>query len=454
MFLVEVILDSAESLTSQPKNRLTNGLRNGLPHELDNGLTNGHNNSLSNGLGNGLSNSLSNGISNGVTNGHSNGSTNGLSNGLSNGQPNGTVNGLTNGISHDSMNGLTNGSILSDDVSETASPAPRLHLLVFSASHEASLRRSIENHERHILQKPPSISDLAYTLGSRREHMAHRAYCVIEDWKSPLTVSRSVKVSKTTPDLVFVFTGQGAQWPRMGAQLLADFPVVQESFAKMEEALAALPSPCPFNLREELLKPETESFIQSATYSQPLCTAVQCALVDLLHSLGLQATAVVGHSSGEIGAAYAAGALNLQDAITVAYNRGICSSAIKRSGAMGAIGLGRDEIRPFLRPGVGIGCENSPESVTISGDTEAVDAVIAEVKLARPETLARRLRVDKAYHSREFQYKTPKKWLILTKVRPRWRRCGRVLERYQRHQAGRSFHSLLLITLCQATTRR
>lgn len=368
--------------TNELPNGLSNGLTNGSTYELTNGVTNGHTN--------GLTNDLASGFPNGVTNGI----TNGLVNGTDEGSANGSADRETDGL----PNGLTNGSASLQTITAT----PRPQLLVFSASHEASLNHSIKKYERYLLENGPSVPDLAYTLSARREHMAHRAYCVTDDGKPPLTVSRPAKVSKTIPELAFVFTGQGAQWPRMGAQLLADFPVVRESFEKMEYALSTLPTPCPFNLREELLKPEQNSQIQSATYSQPLCTALQCALVDLVHSVGLRATAVVGHSSGEIAAAYASGALTLHDAIIVAYNRGVCSFAIKRSGAMGAIGLGRDEVGPFLRPGVVIGCENSPESVTISGDVEAVDAVLAKVKASRPETLARRLRVDKAYHSREF----------------------------------------------------
>lgn len=341
---------------------------------------------------------MSHGVSDILSNGVSTGMPNGVSNGVFDGVSNGSTNGLTNGFT----NSLANSSVSNGDFGEVL-PPPCPQLLVFSGSHEKSLSRSIKQYDRYLLRTPSLLPHLAYTLSARREHMAHRAYCVTVGTQ-PLAVSRPAKMSKEVPELVLVFTGQGAQWPQMGAQLLGDFPVVRESFAKMEQALAALPTPCPFNLREELLKPETESLIQSATYSQPLCTALQCALVDLLHSLGVRASAVVGHSSGEIGAAYASGALSLQDAIVVAYNRGICSSAIKRSGAMGAIGLGREEVRPFLRPGVVIGCENSPESVTVSGDVEAVDAVIDDVKASRPETLARRLRVDKAYHSRKFRF--------------------------------------------------
>jgi acyl transferase domain-containing protein len=277
------------------------------------------------------------------------------------------------------------------------------HLLIFSASHEASLRRSIENYEHYLFKNPSSLPDLAYTLWARREHLAHRAFA-ITNGRLPLEVSRPTKVGKDNPMLVFVFTGQGAQWARMGAELLDDFAIVRESFDKMELTLASLPEPCPWRLRDELLKSDKDTNIQNAAYSQPLCTAVQCAMVDLLRSWGITPNAVVGHSSGEIGAAYASGALNLRDAITVGYHRGQCSVSIKRLGGMAAIGLGREEVEPFLKPGVVVGCDNSPESTTISGDVDTLDMVMTSIKSAHPNVLARKLRLDKAYHSRKFEY--------------------------------------------------
>lgn len=137
-----------------------------------------------------------------------------------------------------------------------------------------------------------------------------------------------------------------------------------------------------------------------AQFSQPLCTAVQLMLVNLLRSWGVQPSSVIGHSSGEIAAAYACGALTMDEAIICAYFRGqVMAKPTKRVGAMAAIGLGVTAVQPYLRDGVVTACENSPFSTTISGDADQVDLVLETLAQEKPETFTRRLQVDRAYHS-------------------------------------------------------
>lgn len=111
---------------------------------------------------------------------------------------------------------------------------------------------------------------------------------------------------------------------------------------------------------------------------------------------------VVGHSSGEIGAAYAAGAITAESAIKIAYYRGRISKFARKDGAMVAVGLGPQVVGPYLVDGAVIACENSSTSVTVSGDEIAVDEVAAKVRELHPDVLVRRLRVQQAYHSRKF----------------------------------------------------
>lgn len=123
-------------------------------------------------------------------------------------------------------------------------------------------------------------------------------------------------------------------------------------------------------------------------------------LVNLLRSWGVQPSAVIGHSSGEIAAAYACGALTMDEAIICAYLRGwVMVQPTKRAGAMAAIGLGVSAVEPYLRAGVVVACENSPSSTTISGDADQVDLVLETLTEEKPETFTRRLQVDRAYHS-------------------------------------------------------
>ena len=149
-----------------------------------------------------------------------------------------------------------------------------------------------------------------------------------------------------------------------------------------------------------MLKPKEDSRIDRAELSQPLCTAVQLALVNALGRYKIHPSAVVGHSSGEIGAAYASNALPMDVAIMIAYYRGFVTRNQPRRGAMAALGLGPAETAHFLRDGVVIACENSVNSTTISGDVDEVKRMIADVKEHRPDTLARELKVEMAYHSR------------------------------------------------------
>lgn len=127
----------------------------------------------------------------------------------------------------------------------------------------------------------------------------------------------------------------------------------------------------------EILAPKSRSRISSAELSQPFCTAIQLALVDLLRGYNVTPEAVVGHSSGEITAAYASGAITSTEAITISYYRGKVMASVnstKQQGGMAAVGLGREEAEPYLDSGVLIGCENSPESTTLTGDKEALGA--------------------------------------------------------------------------------
>ena len=155
-------------------------------------------------------------------------------------------------------------------------------------------------------------------------------------------------------------------------------------------------------MADQLLAPKKTSRISESELSQPCCTALQVALFDLLRRYGIKPEAVVGHSSGEIAAAYASDAITLKEAIIIAYYRGKVLLEIDPSkGGMAAVGLSADQVQPYLRPGVLVGCENSPSSVTLTGDKTVLEEVIQNIKKDDSTVLARALQVDKAYHSRK-----------------------------------------------------
>lgn len=156
-----------------------------------------------------------------------------------------------------------------------------------------------------------------------------------------------------------------------------------------------------------LMRSEDKSAIRKAELSQPLCTALQVALIDLLATWGVKPCAVVGHSSGEIAAAYAAGAISRKEAIITAFYRGFVCRNLKVVGGMAAIGLGQKEVAPYLVPGVSIACENSTSSTTLSGDLDVLESVMGAIKKDHPNILVRRLEVEMAYHSRELFCRNP-----------------------------------------------
>lgn len=150
-----------------------------------------------------------------------------------------------------------------------------------------------------------------------------------------------------------------------------------------------------------------EASINRPEFSQPLCTALQIALVELLGTFNIFPDAVAGHSSGEIAAAYAVGALSLRSACKVAYNRGrlagqVAAASELQPGAMMSVNLAEPEVESYLvkasLPGrVSVACINSPTNVTLSGDESTIDQL--QVGLEKDGVFARKLRTGVAYHS-------------------------------------------------------
>lgn len=298
---------------------------------------------------------------------------------------------------------------------------------VFSALTETSLVALLQQYSETLKARPDDIDafDLSWTLHSRRSQLATRATFPASSIqqliakidskleavkKNPGTAVGTRSSGKpAAPRILGVFTGQGAQWPAMGAQLIQSSSFVRERIAHLEEALATLPPADrpEWSLREEMLAGPDRSRIAEAALSQPLCTAIQVALVDLLRAAGITFSSVVGHSSGEIAAAYAAGFLSARDAVRVAYYRGVCArlagnAANGQKGAMLAVGTSLEDAQELVelqafRGRLAIAAHNSSASVTLSGDADAI--VHAKKVFDEKKIFARLLKVDTAYHS-------------------------------------------------------
>ncbi|KAI1780980.1 putative polyketide synthase [Hypoxylon cercidicola] len=281
----------------------------------------------------------------------------------------------------------------------------RPHLLVFSAHDSPTLKNNIADIASTCHDAEPI--DLAYTLGIRRSTFSQRAFAIgrklsLEtDIKAAVTEIFAAQTSHFVP--AFVFTGQGAQWAQMGTALMPHFSIILQKIRCLDEHLAKLKVPPSWRMEALLNEAEDTSRVNEPEYSQPLTTAVQIAIVDLLDYWGIKPVATIGHSSGEIGAAYAAGLMSAKSAITVAYYRGKVVASLRTDGAMLAVGIGEDVVSSYIkkepfRGKVVVGCCNSPTSTTLSGDKEAITKV-KEV-FDEEKIFARILKTGgKAYHS-------------------------------------------------------
>ncbi|KAM7205885.1 hypothetical protein V8F33_000715 [Rhypophila sp. PSN 637] len=277
------------------------------------------------------------------------------------------------------------------------------YLLALSAHNELTLKQNVS-----VLRDEAGkydVLDLAYTLGCRRSKLASRSFVVaseetIADALNPerLMITKATGSKELT--LGFVFTGQGAQWPQMGVDLMESFPTYLQTIRKLDRVLKKLKQAPAWTIEDALRAPKESSTVHQAAMSQPLVTAIQVALVDLLASWNIKPAASIGHSSGEIAATYASGLLSAAEAIVVAYARGRAVSRNTSKGAMIAVGAGPDAIAHHLEElsSLSIACYNSPQSVTISGEADHVAEL--KVRLDADSTFARILHTGgNAYHS-------------------------------------------------------
>lgn len=300
----------------------------------------------------------------------------------------------------------------------------RYRVFLFSTHDQDGIQRVLSRYSEHLRQDREEedqdeavfLDRLAYTLCEKRSRLAWRLAVVaasrrelVAKLADPLTSRAAVRPGpKFTPRIGLVFTGQGAQWHAMGRELLSSCAVFR---ASVEAASAHVKSlACPFDVLAELTRSAAETRVDEPLVSQTLCTILQVALVDTLRWLGVVPVRVVGHSSGEIAAAYAAGALDRASAWRLAYFRGVVSAnGSGRPGAMLAVGLAAQPAQAYLRQvhaelpegELVIACYNSPTSLTCSGDAAKVDR-LAEL-LDADGVFHRKLQVGNAYHSSHMQ---------------------------------------------------
>ncbi|RAH41218.1 putative polyketide synthase [Aspergillus brunneoviolaceus CBS 621.78] len=296
---------------------------------------------------------------------------------------------------------------------------------VFSALTRQSLRASLSAYADYIQENPSlNLRDLAYTLQQRRSEFPYRisfaaasADDLVAKIRGELEATKAEDLGVRLPapsggkkpKVLGIFTGQGAQYARMGAELIEKSATARKIVQDLQAHIEQLPEEIrpDFSLEKELRAAANTSRVLTGAFSF-LSTVVQIVLVDLLKLAGVHFDAIVAHSSGEMAAAYAAGHLSARDAMCVAYFRGRFASKMESpngphiKGAMLAAGMSPEDAQALVEDELFAGrlcvaAVNSSSSVTISGDEDAIDEV--KTILDDENKFNRKLRVDRAYHS-------------------------------------------------------
>ncbi|WP_367136893.1 thioester reductase domain-containing protein [Saccharothrix sp. HUAS TT1] len=279
--------------------------------------------------------------------------------------------------------------------SEPVAPALRTPTAVpwvFSAKTPDALRRQA-GRLADVGGRP---LDVAYSLTASRAALEHRAAVVSDD---PAAALRAFAAGEGGPDVVtgspaggglgLLFTGQGAQRAGMGSALAREFPVFAEVFEDVCSRFSG-------SVREVV---GSGAGVDETGFAQPALFAFEVALFRLLESWGVRPDFVVGHSVGELAAAYAAGVWSLDDACAVVEARGELMQALPTGGAMFAVQASEDEVLPLVEGQLrlALAAVNGPNAVVISGDERAAGAVAARLAAAGRRT--KRLAVSHAFHS-------------------------------------------------------
>lgn len=231
-------------------------------------------------------------------------------------------------------------------------------------------------------------------IGRTREEIAASLSAFVAGETTPdLHVGQVVK----NPRLAFVFSGQGPQWWGMGRELMEREPVFRQTIQACHDELLKLGG---WSLLDELARDAQSTRLDETHIAQVALFAIQVSLAALWRSWGVVPQAVVGHSMGEVAAAYVAGVFDLATAVRVIYERGRCMEQTPLRGKMIAAGISSLEAEEHIakHPGkVGIAAVNGLKSVTISGDADAVDAIFTDLEAAG--AFVRHVPVSYAFHS-------------------------------------------------------
>lgn len=298
--------------------------------------------------------------------------------------------------------------------SRTTETANRPYVLPISARDESSLQEYAKRYRQRLRTMKGDLADFCTSAGDRKELHPHRLAVIgnsprelrrrLSQWLHHGKAGDGVVVGHAgdhRDDSVFVFTGQGSQWSAMGRGLIEREPIVRETLEEIDELFQAISG---WSLLKEMLLPESESNMQQTRVAQPAIFALQVALVRLWASWGVRPTSVVGHSVGEVAAAWCAGVYSLSDAVSLIYHRSRLQNITGGAGRMLAAGISVQEATEFIgehSDRVQITAVNSPALVTLGGDTEPLELIGARIESSG--RFMRWLGLDYAFHTHQME---------------------------------------------------
>ncbi|MEM7552756.1 MAG: SDR family NAD(P)-dependent oxidoreductase [Cyanobacteria bacterium P01_A01_bin.84] len=290
------------------------------------------------------------------------------------------------------------------------------HILTLSAKSEPALKELVQRYEEFLKNdSKASIDDICFTANTGRSHFSHRLAIIASD-KLQLTnelaligseeevngvFKGQLSINNKLQKIAFLFTGQGSQYINMGRVLYESQPVFRETVLKCNEILKLYIE----KSIVEVIYPEnnqdnSNSIIDQTAYTQPALFAIEYALYKLWESWGIKPSVVMGHSVGEYVAATVAGVFSLEDGLKLIANRGRLMQQLPTGGEMLSIMASHEQVKQFIAPysqKVSVAAINGPQSVVISGESEAIGQI--KVLLESVEIKTKQLQVSHAFHS-------------------------------------------------------
>lgn len=285
--------------------------------------------------------------------------------------------------------------------------------LFITGKSEAALKEAAEQYAALLRQEDVAdLYDIAYSAAFNRDWHEHRAVvfggtprtlasaltCFAEDKPTNLSVVAATGMNPA-PKVAFIYSGNGSQWEGMGRQLLAENSTFRAAVQAVERYFEKYEN---FSLEEELKGANGPGRYERTEIAQPALFAIQVGVTEMLRFQGVMPAAVAGHSVGEVAAAWASGALTLEQAVKVIYYRSHFQGMTKGQGQMTAVALSEAQMRTLLEEqkltdSIAIAGINSARGITLAGSSEALTQL--ENIFADRQIVFKRLDLDYAFHS-------------------------------------------------------